>query len=134
MRHFLTLDQAQQADAIRRLHAAGQSELTIAAATRLSLEQIRSVLAFDHSMAMPYLGPRPADSRLRHCREHKGKGFGKSSDLAVDRVSPSSMATPHLLPDDARAGHARCRGTFPAGAALPPPQLRKPEKDLTHGF
>ncbi|HXR91077.1 MAG TPA: hypothetical protein VN750_12460 [Steroidobacteraceae bacterium] len=43
--HFVTLDQAQQAEAIRRLHAAGQTPHTIAAATGLSVEQIGIILA-----------------------------------------------------------------------------------------
>ena len=47
MRHFRCLDQAQQAAAIRRLHAAGHSEFGIAAATGLSAEQIRQIATRD---------------------------------------------------------------------------------------
>lgn len=47
MRHFRTLDRAQQAAAIRRLATAGQSEHTIAAATGLAVEQIRRLLEVD---------------------------------------------------------------------------------------
>jgi hypothetical protein len=43
--HFLRLTQAEQAAAIRRLAAEGWSELSIAAATKLSVEMIRRVLA-----------------------------------------------------------------------------------------
>ncbi|MGB6488765.1 MAG: hypothetical protein WBE91_17935 [Steroidobacteraceae bacterium] len=49
MRHFRTLDRAQQSAAIRRLAAAGQSEHTIAAATGLAVEQIRRLLEADVS-------------------------------------------------------------------------------------
>jgi hypothetical protein len=45
LRHFLLLDQAQQVQAIRRLISSGMSECTVAAATGLSVEQIRRVLA-----------------------------------------------------------------------------------------
>lgn len=44
MRHFLTLDQSRQVEAIRRLHATGQSDHTIARATGLAVEQVRRVL------------------------------------------------------------------------------------------
>lgn len=44
MRHFLTLNREAQIGTIRRLAAAGHSSATIAAATRLSEEQIRSLL------------------------------------------------------------------------------------------
>lgn len=44
IRHFLALGQEAQAGAIRRMAAAGHSTATIAAATRLSEEQIRRVL------------------------------------------------------------------------------------------
>ena len=43
--HFLLLDPAQQAEAIRRMAAQGWSDHGIAAATRLSVEQVRRVLA-----------------------------------------------------------------------------------------
>jgi hypothetical protein len=42
--HFLSLTQAEQAAAIRALASQGWSELTMAAATKLSVEMIRSVL------------------------------------------------------------------------------------------
>lgn len=42
--HFASLNCEQQADAIRRLAAAGHGETTISAATSLSVEQIRRVL------------------------------------------------------------------------------------------
>ena len=45
LRHFAALDRQQQAHAIRRLANLGWSESSIAAATRLSVEQIRRVLA-----------------------------------------------------------------------------------------
>jgi len=45
LHHFQLLDREQQAQAIRRLAASGMSENTIAAATRLSVEQIRRILA-----------------------------------------------------------------------------------------
>ncbi len=45
LRHFLLLDRDQQVQAIRRLIAAGMSEATVAAATCLSVEEIRQVLA-----------------------------------------------------------------------------------------
>lgn len=48
MRHFATLDREQQAQAIRRLANLGWSESSIAAASRLSVEQIRRVLAELH--------------------------------------------------------------------------------------
>lgn len=43
--HFLLLTHDQQVQAIRRLHAMGMSDHTIAAATRLSVEMIRRLLA-----------------------------------------------------------------------------------------
>ena len=43
--HFNILAPEQQAQAIRRLAASGQADMTIAQATGLSVEQIRSVLA-----------------------------------------------------------------------------------------
>jgi len=43
--HFLLLTPEERAAAIRRLAAQGWSELSIAAATRLSVEMIRRVLA-----------------------------------------------------------------------------------------
>ncbi len=45
LRHFQALDREQQAQAIRRLASSGQAESTIAAATALSVEQIRRILA-----------------------------------------------------------------------------------------
>lgn len=45
LRHFLLLDRDQQAAAIRRLVACGMSEHTAAAASGLSVEQIRKILA-----------------------------------------------------------------------------------------
>jgi hypothetical protein len=51
--HFHSLDHAEQAAAIRRLAALGQSELTIAAATGLSVEAIRQVLAPQSQEALP---------------------------------------------------------------------------------
>jgi hypothetical protein len=44
MRHFHCLDRARQAEAIRRLQAAGHSVHGISAATRLSVEVITRVL------------------------------------------------------------------------------------------
>jgi ABC-type phosphate/phosphonate transport system ATPase subunit len=43
--HFEHLDREQQEQAIRRLAADGMSEHSIARATRLSVEQVRRVLA-----------------------------------------------------------------------------------------
>jgi hypothetical protein len=43
--HFCLLDREQQANAIRSMSAQGWSDYRIAAATRLSVEQIRRVLA-----------------------------------------------------------------------------------------
>ena len=43
--HFQLLSQGEQAAAIRRLAAQGWSEYGIAAATRLSVEMIRRILA-----------------------------------------------------------------------------------------
>ena len=43
--HFLMLPPAEQANAIRRLARAGMSDSTIASATRLSIEQVRRILA-----------------------------------------------------------------------------------------
>jgi hypothetical protein len=45
--HFLLLDREQQSAAIFRLAKLGWSESSISAATRLSVEQIRQVLAVD---------------------------------------------------------------------------------------
>ncbi|HEX4050500.1 MAG TPA: hypothetical protein VHY19_06460 [Steroidobacteraceae bacterium] len=45
LHHFLLLDAEQQAHAIRRMAAQGWSDYGIAAATRLSVEQIRQILA-----------------------------------------------------------------------------------------
>ena len=45
LRHFLLLDRLQQAQAIHRLTAAGMSHSTIAAATGLSAEAVRALLA-----------------------------------------------------------------------------------------
>jgi hypothetical protein len=45
LHHFLLLDQEQQREAIRRMARQGWSETSIAHATRLSVEQIRRVLA-----------------------------------------------------------------------------------------
>lgn len=42
--HFWTLDREQQAEAIRRLIAAGMSEYGASHATGLSVEQIRRIL------------------------------------------------------------------------------------------
>lgn len=42
--HFLLLSPTEQATAIRRLSLTGMSESTIAAATKLSVEQIRRIL------------------------------------------------------------------------------------------
>jgi hypothetical protein len=42
--HFNVLDQDAKASAIRRLAASGQTDTTIAAATGLSVEMIRSIL------------------------------------------------------------------------------------------
>jgi hypothetical protein len=43
--YFLLLPPAEQVNAIRRLAATGMSEHGIAAATRMSVEQIRKILA-----------------------------------------------------------------------------------------
>jgi hypothetical protein len=80
MRHFTCLDQEQQAAAIQCLHAAGQSELTIAGATGLSVEQIRCVCQ-SRSMARPHL--LPVDARVSPMgREAEGSpgecGFASS--------------------------------------------------------
>ncbi len=45
--HFELLDREEQERAIRRLAREGMSEYAIAAATRLSVEMIRRVLAVD---------------------------------------------------------------------------------------
>lgn len=45
MRYFLLLSRDEQAAAIRRLAATGMSDYSIAAATKLAVEQIRRVLA-----------------------------------------------------------------------------------------
>ena len=51
--HFLLLTQEEQAAAIRRLAAQGWSELSIAAATKLSVEQIRRVLTEANARCAP---------------------------------------------------------------------------------
>lgn len=43
--HFLLLDREQQVQAIRRLASSGMSDHTIAAVTRLAVEQIRRTLS-----------------------------------------------------------------------------------------
>jgi hypothetical protein len=45
LHHFLLLDREQQAQAIRRMANTGWSESSIAAASRLSVEQVRRILA-----------------------------------------------------------------------------------------
>ncbi|HEY0941901.1 MAG TPA: hypothetical protein VGE08_17545 [Steroidobacter sp.] len=45
LHYFLLLPRAQQIEAIRRLHASGMSDYSIATATRLSVEMIRRLLA-----------------------------------------------------------------------------------------
>jgi hypothetical protein len=45
--HFWALPADQQAQAIRRMHVAGNGERTIAHATGLSVEAIRRVLALE---------------------------------------------------------------------------------------
>jgi hypothetical protein len=45
MLHFQTLDRQQQAEAIRRLVATGMSELAVAQASGLAVEQVRRILA-----------------------------------------------------------------------------------------
>lgn len=48
--HFLLLDHESQRRAILRMHQQGASDYTIASATRLSVEQIRRLLApVEHS-------------------------------------------------------------------------------------
>lgn len=42
--HFAALDREQQEQAVRRLAATGMGDHTIAAATQLSIEQIRRIL------------------------------------------------------------------------------------------
>jgi len=49
MDYFGLLDQAEQAIAIRRPAAFGMSDTTIASATKLSVEQIRRIIA-EHSL------------------------------------------------------------------------------------
>ena len=44
LHHFVMLDRDQQAAAIRRLAASGVSDYGIAAATRLSVEFVRTVI------------------------------------------------------------------------------------------
>ena len=44
LRHFMLLSRDEQRSAIQRLAAGGMSDYTIAAATRLSVEQIRVIL------------------------------------------------------------------------------------------
>ena len=43
--HFLLLSPTEQTNAIRRLHLSGMSDFGIAAATRLSVEASRKILA-----------------------------------------------------------------------------------------
>jgi DNA invertase Pin-like site-specific DNA recombinase len=45
LRYFLLLDRSEQEAAIRRLMASGMPAYTIAAATGLSVEQVRRILA-----------------------------------------------------------------------------------------
>lgn len=45
LHHFLLLDRDQQAQTIRRMANTGWSDSSIAAATRLSVEQVRRILA-----------------------------------------------------------------------------------------
>lgn len=45
LREFLQLTRTQQVSAIRELEASGMSEYGIAAAARLSVEQVRRILA-----------------------------------------------------------------------------------------
>jgi hypothetical protein len=45
LHHFLLLDRDQQAQAIRRMANLGWSDSGIAATTRLSMEQVRRILA-----------------------------------------------------------------------------------------
>jgi hypothetical protein len=54
LQDFLALSAEQQAQVIRRMAAAGWSDQGIASATRLSVEQVRRVLA-------------PAPSKEAHC-------------------------------------------------------------------
>jgi hypothetical protein len=44
LRYFLLLDRDEQREAIRRLASGGMSDYTIAAATMLSVEQVRAIL------------------------------------------------------------------------------------------
>jgi hypothetical protein len=44
LKHFLLLDRDAQESAIRRLAASGMRDYTIAAATGLSVEQVRRIL------------------------------------------------------------------------------------------
>jgi hypothetical protein len=44
MRNFLALDHADQAAAIKQLATAGMGDYAIAAATRLSVEEVRRIL------------------------------------------------------------------------------------------
>jgi DNA invertase Pin-like site-specific DNA recombinase len=53
LHHFLLLDRDQQAQAVRRLISSGMSETTAAAATKLSVEQIRRILAESISAEVP---------------------------------------------------------------------------------
>ena len=57
LRSFVTMNREQQAAAIRRMASEGRSDHTIATATRLSVEQIRRILA----------EPRPATSESDPC-------------------------------------------------------------------
>lgn len=63
--HFLLLTQAEQAAAIRRMASTGWTEHGIAAATRLSVEQVRRVLAGASDPASlnghPIIPPAPGD-------------------------------------------------------------------------
>lgn len=52
LRHFLLLDRAAQETAIQRLAASGMSDYGVAAATGLSVEMVRRVIA-QHSAAEP---------------------------------------------------------------------------------
>jgi hypothetical protein len=53
LHHWLLLSRAQQLDAIRRMHNKGQSDYAIAAATRLSVEQVRRLLGEAKEMVAP---------------------------------------------------------------------------------
>jgi hypothetical protein len=72
--HFLLLSRAEQAGAIRRLATLGWSDFTISAATRLSVEQVRRILAGSldpapsngHAILDPHLDPGFDRSSRRH--------------------------------------------------------------------